>query len=126
MALLHPHDDLANRAPVWGAMSCFFIDTEISESIITYITRICVASPYSTKELEKILFAELWPAFSGNLFSIAGEWAGWSDDYVQKRVLESYKPRATLPWKWSLIKRFYCKAWGEVAQRIECYRNNLV
>jgi hypothetical protein len=126
MALLHPTEDPENRTPVWLAMSEFFLDTELTEVTISYIARICAASPYSMGELERIMFIEVYPAFVSNLLSVAGEWAGWSEDFVRKRVLETYKPRLYLPWRMNPIKRFWCKEWPDVERRIVEYRNSKV
>jgi hypothetical protein len=34
-----------------------------------------------------MLDTEVAPAFVFNLYSIAGEWAGWDEDFVRDRVL---------------------------------------
>ena len=118
MALSHPTEDLANRTPVWFAMSDLFLDTELTDTTISYIARICAASPYSMKELERILFTEVWPAFAANLYSIAGEWAGWDEATVRERVLECYKPRPYFSWRFNPLKRFYCGEWAAVERKV--------
>ena len=126
VALLHPTEDLENRTPVWLALSEFFLDTELTEVTVAYIARICAASPYSMKELERIMFLEVYPAFVSNLFSVAGEWAGWSEEFVRKRVLESYKPRYCLSWRMNPVKRFWCMEWPDVERKIMEFRSGLV
>lgn len=118
MALRPPAEDLENRTPVWVAMSDFFLDTELTESIISHIARICASSPYSMEELERIMFMEVWPAFVANLRSVAGEWAGWSEEFVQERVLECIKPRIEVPWRLGPRKRSRCREWPEIERRI--------
>lgn len=57
-------------------MSVFYLDTELTDFTIEYIAKICAESTYSIEEIEKIMFTEVWPAFIGNLWSVAGEWGG--------------------------------------------------
>ena len=82
-------EDLVNRRPVWEALSDLFLDTDIS---FTYQWRIDVlaASPYSITELEDILIDEVYPICKYNLFSVAGEWAGfdltWLEDQIRRRL----------------------------------------
>lgn len=93
MTLRHPAEDLASRTPVWVAMTEFFLDTELTLVTLSHIAATCAASPYSIRELERIMFTEVWPAFLPNLLSVAGEWAGWEEAFVQRRILECYRPR---------------------------------
>ncbi|MGH7937882.1 MAG: DUF7079 family protein, partial [Chthoniobacterales bacterium] len=67
-------DDLKHRRPVWEALSTLFLDTDTSLDR-QWRARILADSTYSLDELEEILLAEVHPACSGNLRSIAGEWA---------------------------------------------------
>ena len=76
-----PNDDVEFRAPVWQALGEFFLDNEPQ---LEYVVRVCAESPYSLKELDQILFSEVWPALSPNLASMAGEWAGWNRDWLSK------------------------------------------
>jgi hypothetical protein len=123
MTLRHPAEDLANRTPVWVAMTEFFLDTELTDVTVSYIAKTCAASPYSVPELQRILFTEVWPAFLPNLLSVAGEWAGWPEEFVKSRVLERYRPRLYLSWKLNPLKRFFCHQWPAVEQRIVSTRN---
>lgn len=92
MPLLHPKDDLKERTPVWVALSEFYLDNELTDGDIERIAKVCANSPYSITELRGILASEVNPAFYQNLISMAGEWGGWSADFVQQRVLNEYRP----------------------------------
>ena len=118
MTLGHPADDLQNRLPVWVAMTDFYLDTELADEAISMIARVCAVSPYSIEELERIMFCEVWPAFVPNLMCVAGEWAGWPDDYVRERVLECYKPRRYRSWRWNPFKRLFCERWPEIVAQV--------
>ncbi|WP_456320531.1 DUF7079 family protein [Rugamonas aquatica] len=122
MALLNPMKDIANRSPVWAAMTEFFRDTALTDRDISHIAKICAASPYSVDELEWIMFTEVWPAFLPNLMAIAGEWAGWDEDFIRGRILDCYKPRFYLSWRLNPLKRYFCQQWPSVVQRVKHVR----
>jgi hypothetical protein len=124
MSLPFPNEDIANRTPLWMAMSNFYLDNELTENDIQYIAKTCAESPYTMKEIERIMFTEVWPAFVQNLLSVAGEWAGWDQDFVQQRVLEYYKPRIYFSWRFNPAKRFFCSRWMEVENGISMFRKN--
>lgn len=79
-------EDLENRRPVWEALSGLFLDTDTSIDRARRID-VLAASPYSIDELQEILVDEVYPVCRTNLFSIAGEWAGFDPDWLQTRIL---------------------------------------
>ena len=79
------------RMPVWTALSQLFLDTEQSEAEIAWIAGQLRQSPYNTAELEHILRDEVAPAFSPNLLSVAGEWAGWSEADIREIMTRSLR-----------------------------------
>lgn len=79
-------EDLANRRPVWAALSDMYLDTDVSLSRDWRI-RVLAASPYSLDELEAILVDEIRPICSGNLRCVAGEWAGFDEAWLEERIL---------------------------------------
>ena len=78
--------EIARRLPVWAALSDLFLDTDVMLSV-PYIARTIMESGYPLDEVELMLRWEVRPAFWGNLLSVAGEWAGWPEDFVRDRVL---------------------------------------
>jgi hypothetical protein len=117
MTLPRPRDDLANRVPVWRAMSEFYLDTELDDGDISRIARTCAASPFSIGELDRIMFCEVGPAFALNLLSMAGEWAGWSQQFVQERVLKVYRPWYYLLYVLNPFKRWMRLRWADALKR---------
>lgn len=91
-----PEQDLANRRPVWEALSELFLDTEMSPEALAGIAHTLANSPYSADELRQILFDEVHPACSANLLSVAGVWSGFDADRLQARILA--RSRARLHW----------------------------
>lgn len=99
-------------------MTDFYLDTELTDVMISCIARVCAASPYSRRELGQIMFTEVWPAFLPNLLSYAGEWAGWKEEFVRRRILECYKSRLYLSWRLNPLKWFFCNKWAAVEKLV--------
>jgi len=79
--------EIARRLPVWCALSDLFLDTAFDASHDRRIAEVIRAGGFSAREAEDILMHEVAPAFGANLRSVAGEWAGWSEDFVREQVL---------------------------------------
>lgn len=92
-------DVVDERLPVWTALSEMFLDTELQEADLQRIADTLRCSPYSVAEIKRILRDEVSPAFSANLFSMAGEWVPWSHDEVRaimERSMRSWSPVAAV------------------------------
>jgi hypothetical protein len=81
------------RLPVWTALSEFFLDTELQDEDFKRIATVLDRSPYNRAEIEGILKEEVSPAFAGNLLSIVGEWAPWSQTEVREIMERSIRTR---------------------------------
>ena len=79
-------EDIANRRPVWDALSSLFLDTDTSLSR-AWRVRILAESTYSVEQLEWILAAEIHPVCRWNLLSVAGEWTGFDLVWLESRIL---------------------------------------
>lgn len=79
-------DDVENRRPVWDALSDMFLDTDVSLFRKARIGKLA-ASPYSISELEMILVDEVYPVCVGNLLCMAGEWAGFDQEWLEETIL---------------------------------------
>jgi hypothetical protein len=40
-------------------MTALYLDTELTDVTLSYVARVCAASPYSKRELERIMFSEV-------------------------------------------------------------------
>ena len=78
--------DLVNRRPVWEALSDLFLDTDVSLSR-AWRASLLAASPYSIDDLERILIDEVYPICKYSLLSVAGEWAGFDQVWLEGRIL---------------------------------------
>lgn len=111
--------DVQRRLPVWHALSDVFLDTELQARDYHRIARTLDISGYSLAELRSILEDEVAPAFASNLWSVAGEWAGWSENDVQTIMLKSLSRRRLplLSWlKWLMRRRHIEQEWEKIEQ----------
>ena len=88
--------DTVNRRPVWIALSDLFLDTELTDNELAYIARVLADSPYSISEAETILWREVYPVCIPNMMSIAGEWAGFDEDWLVDAILQESSQKWTL------------------------------
>lgn len=107
------------RLSVWKALSELFLDTELDQSSYRHIASEIEASGYSIQELEDILWQEVFPALADNLRIVAGEWAGFSDEWLQERILNVMNGAEKGPGFWGLTtvkqtRRIVSESWKEV------------
>lgn len=84
--------DLGARRPVWEALSDLFLDTDTSLSRQWRAEQLA-ASPYAIEHLEFVLVNEVYPVCKYNLWSVAGEWAGFDPDWLEARILARLNSR---------------------------------
>lgn len=73
---------IEHRKPIWIALSNFYLDTGLQETDLQQIAGVILASPYSWEEIRKIDKYEVFPVLHVNLLSVAGEWAGFNEDWL--------------------------------------------
>ena len=79
-------EDIKRRAAVWHALSALFVDTQLQAAECRYIASVVLRSGFTPSDLQRILWAEVFPALSDNLQSVAGEWAGFSEPWLEERI----------------------------------------
>lgn len=77
--------DDPRRIEVWVAMADHFLDTETRHDIPLTAMR-CIAADLSIAESRDAWRYEVSPAVALNLWSVAGEWAGWDRDWLIARI----------------------------------------
>ncbi|WP_459205636.1 DUF7079 family protein [Pseudomonas sp. MLB6B] len=109
-------DVCATRLHLWQALSELFLDTEVGEATLDGIARTLCTTGYTLAEAERILWAEVYPVLRHNLYSPAGEWAGWSDAWLLAHLRvngSSRRPRSTA------VTREIERCWRCVVDRVE-------
>jgi predicted metal-dependent HD superfamily phosphohydrolase len=73
------------RERAWAAMAELFLDTETRHQI-PRAALACVEAGLSIREARRAWCDEVYPVVGANLFSIAGEWAGWDRGWLVGRI----------------------------------------
>lgn len=106
----------ANRLKIWQALSSLFLDTEIDEPTYDYIARTVHESGYSPGDVQSILWNEVFPVLEANLRSVAGEWAGWPDEWLLEHLKVIDEP--SLKRRRGSVAREIERGWEQVAIRL--------
>ncbi|MEZ5399845.1 MAG: hypothetical protein R2729_09245 [Bryobacteraceae bacterium] len=88
--------ELERRRPVWIALAELFLDTDVRLWYVG-IVRVLAESPYTVEELGRILRDEVTPALQSNLMQVAGEWAGFDDEWVVAEITRKLDRRLKVP-----------------------------
>jgi hypothetical protein len=78
--------EIGARLPVWDAIADLFLDTEIDERARDHVARTLATSPFSMNELDAIYRHEVAPVVHANLKIVAGEWAGFGEEWLGERI----------------------------------------
>lgn len=82
-------NELERRKIVWGIFSALFLDTSHTKDDLDRMAKSLSDSSYSIKELKNILKHEVAPIVGVNLLSMAGEWAGFDQKWLQDEILKN-------------------------------------
>ncbi len=74
--------EIERRKLVWAALSELWLDTELEEDDLQRIAGVMKMSGYSIKELREIYLFEVAPVVYPNLLTVAGEWAGFDEEWL--------------------------------------------
>ncbi|TPN82316.1 DUF7079 family protein [Aquimarina algicola] len=88
--------NIKERKPIWIVLSEFYLDTELQEHDFRYIAKIIINSPYSLEKVKEINVFEVFPVLQSNLLSVAGEWAGFNEEWLITEILSSLQNRNKL------------------------------
>ena len=92
----HQVPDVARRTPVWTALADLYLDTELGDDQLQHIAQVFSASGYNWAEIKQINYDDVAPALWFNVQDIAGEWAGWDEEWLLERIETYY---TGLPYK---------------------------
>ena len=89
-------EELEVRRPLWAALSDLYLDTEPDWERVAVL---CATSPFEISALRRILFDEVHPVVHLNLWSTAGVWDGFDQEWlVESILLRKRRPLFRLPW----------------------------
>lgn len=112
--------EIARRLPVWCALSDAFLDTELDEQTYRHMAQVIRAQGFTAAEAEAVFRDEVAPAFAANLWSVAGEWAGWSEDTVRARVLSGRGGFLPAVVNRVILGRHIDDEWARIAAHLTC------
>ena len=101
--------EIERRKPVWSALSDLWLDTELVDDDLQRIAGVMKRSEYSINELRDIYLFEVAPVVFTNLLSVAGEWAGFNEEWLLAEATKRAKKR-------SLFLRGF--VWSGVGKRL--------
>jgi hypothetical protein len=120
--VLPPDQDIDDRTPIWDYLQVFWMDTD-PEILFPRVVDKCAASKYSLDELKQIFWNEVEPAVGFNMWSIAGEWAGFDVEWLVQRILKKSRFGKPLP---NVYLRPQARNWWKrLAGSIEAKRDSL-
>jgi hypothetical protein len=85
-----------SRKRVWMAFAEHFLDTETRQEL-PQAALAAVEAGFSVEEAREIWCYEVTPAVGANLWSVAGEWAGWDEEWLVATVAEAARRRRRPP-----------------------------
>jgi hypothetical protein len=78
--------EVERRKPVWLALSDLWLDKELTRDDLRRIAGVLKSSGYSVPQLREIYLFEVAPVVFPNLLTVAGEWAGFDEDWLFTEV----------------------------------------
>ncbi len=85
--------EIEKRKPIWNAISDFYLDTELQYSDYERIATEFIKTGKTIQQLKEIDFYEVFPVLKGNLMSVAGEWGGFDENWVNENCGKMYLKR---------------------------------
>jgi len=122
---------IQKRRPVWTALSELWLDTELSTEDLERIARVMADSGLSIEELRQVYLVEVAPVVSPNLLTVAGEWAGFDEDWLCSQIISNLRdrPRRTRFWAWFPLTRrpmLYAteRHWTHLVEFVQRFRDD--
>lgn len=100
------------------------MDTELQDIDIKNIVLTILKSPYDFEEVRRIDKYEVFPVLYTNLLSVAGEWAGFNEEWLIDTISDSINKRnkATqllLDASYASFKWMYKEAWEKLEKKYQ-------
>lgn len=82
------------RKAIWLNLAEFYLDTELQETDYLRIAEVFKKSNFTLEEIKEIDLYEVFPTLQSNLNSVAGEWAGFPEDWLIQACTNNLKRRS--------------------------------
>lgn len=102
--------DIAERTPIWIALSKFYLDTELQSYEFRYIAKVIKESRFSLAEVKIMNSYEVFPVLWKNSITVAGVSSGFDEQWLVKEIIVSLKKR-------NRIKDFFLRFWFNTYKR---------
>ncbi|MBC7919695.1 MAG: hypothetical protein H7Z75_01250 [Ferruginibacter sp.] len=113
------------RIPVWHALSEFYLDTELDDGDFDRIAAVLMKSGFTLEEAKQIDLYEVFPLLQPNLLSVAGEWTGFDEKWLNENCEKLYGRRNSRFFRGRCVlwnKFFYWmrrRYWEQIEKRME-------
>jgi len=99
---------IQKRRPLWLVLSELWLDTELRPEDLERIARVMADSGLSIEELRHIYLVEVAPVGSPNTWTVAGEWAGFDEEWLCAQIMRNLRdrPRRTRFVAWFPLTRW--------------------
>jgi len=120
--------DIAQRQPVWIALSEFYLDTELDEHDLKRIAQVFKASGLDLQAVKDIDKQEVFPVLQTNLFRTAGTWASFDLVFLTEACRKMYLKRNTWWHKGRTLiwNRLFYPMRRDYWEKVELYYNQSV
>jgi hypothetical protein len=96
------------RLPLWEALSSLWLDTELTDWDLEWIARVMNESGLTIEELWRVYSREVAPVVYMNLYSVAGQWSGFSPDWLRTEIVRNLRDRPRRTRFWTLFPITRC------------------
>jgi len=124
-------EEILVRAPLWEAMSTLWLDTELQDYDFDYIARTMIESGYSPEQLEQIFTTEVAPICGWNMYSVAGVWDGFDEEWLAEEILKNIRKQEKICfYRWyieSRLAKFLLASpiWADWEKTVAIYKTKL-
>lgn len=96
------------RMPLWQALSSLWLDTELTDLDLDWIARVMDDSGLTIEELLRVYSYEVAPVVYMNVYSVAGQWLGFSPDWLRTEIVRNLRDRPRRTRFWTLFPITRC------------------
>ena len=96
------------RMPLWSALSELWLDNVAQDWELEAIARIMDESGLTIGELWRVYSYEVAPVVYRNAYSFAGEWLGFSPDWLREEIVHNLRDRPRRTRFWTLFPPTRC------------------